>query len=166
MRTPSPLLLSPLPPHSHHFPLTPHSTPTMSSSNDFNTPEKKRCPSPPAAPAKKRSKKTQTSPTENALLLISIKENGDIASYSSNHAVLAGISGHLGNIDLFLSDELLEDVLDVVGGSGYSSVNSDMYLPEEIAALKKSALIKLFSREIHGGGEAQTGEVFRGTILV
>lgn len=142
-------------------------TPTMSSSNDLTTPDKKRSPSYPAAPTKKmRSKNTQMAPTENPLLLISTNESGDIATYCSNHDVLSGISGHFGNIELFMSDELFESVLGVVGGNGYSSVNRDLYDAEQIAEFKKRALIKLFSLKIYGGGEAPTGEVFRGTVVV
>ncbi|CAM9983053.1 unnamed protein product [Ectocarpus sp. 4 AP-2014] len=136
----------------------------MRSNNDFITPEKRSIFT-PGAPTKKRMKNTQETPTENALLLISTKDDGDIATYCSNHSVLSGISGHFGSIELFLSDELFESVLGVVGGSGYSSVNRSLYVPEEIAERKKSALLKLFSLEIHGGGEAPTGEVFRGTIV-
>ncbi|CAN0058953.1 unnamed protein product [Ectocarpus sp. 12 AP-2014] len=137
----------------------------MSFNNDFFTPTKRRGISSPGAPTKKRTKNTQETPTENALMLISTKDDGDIATYCSNHSVLSGISGHFGSIELFLSDELFESVLGVVGASGYSPVNRNLYVPEEIAAFKKRALLKLFSLEIHGGGEAQTGEVFRGTII-
>lgn len=134
----------------------------MSSNNDFTTPEKKRNPSPPARVARKRLKQAQEAPTEDALLLI-----GDTGTYRSNHSVLSGITGHFGSMELFfLSDELFESVLGVVGGSGYSSVNRDLYFPEEIEELKKSALLKLFTQEIHGGGEAQDGQTFRGTIVM
>lgn len=137
----------------------------MGSNNDFVTPEKGTF-LPPGAPTKKRAKTAQGTPPENALLLISTNDDGDIATYYSNHSVLSGISGHFGSIDLFLSDELFESVLGVVGGGGYSSVNRNLFVPEEIAERKKSALLKLFSLEVHGGGEAPTGEVFRGTIVV
>jgi hypothetical protein len=136
----------------------------MSSNDDYTTPEKKRKASPPAAPDKKRLKKTPT-PTEDYLLLVYISDDGQLVSYSSNHAVLSGVSGHHGNIE-FLSDELFENVADVVGGNGYSSVSRDMYFPDEIMDFKKKALIKLFSEETFGGGGAQGGEVFRGTIVM
>ncbi|CAM9693154.1 unnamed protein product [Ectocarpus fasciculatus] len=138
----------------------------MSSSNDFTTPEKGSV-FPPGAPTKKRATNTRGTQTgRKALLLISTNDNGDIATYCSNHSVLSGISGHFGSIDSFLSDELFESVLGVVGGGGYSSVNRNLFVPEEIAERKKSALLKLFSLEVHGGGEAPMGEVFRGTIVV
>ncbi|CAM9865945.1 unnamed protein product [Ectocarpus sp. 12 AP-2014] len=142
----------------------------MSSDTVFTTPERKKrssFPSPPAAPTKKRVKMAQqAAPAENALLLITIKGDGDIATYCSNHAVLAGIGGHFGSAESFLSDELFESVLGVVGGSGYSSVNRDLYDEEEIAELKESALLKLFSKGVHGGGEADPGDVFRGTVVM
>ncbi|CAM9235956.1 unnamed protein product [Ectocarpus sp. 8 AP-2014] len=138
----------------------------MSSNNDFITPEKRRSTSTPAAPLRKRAKTTEKEPTENALLLISTKDDGDIVTYCSNHSVLSGISGHFGSIELFLSDEIFESVLGVVGGSGDWSANRDLYDPEEVVELKKSALLKLFSLETHGGGEAPTGGVFRGTIVM
>ena len=137
----------------------------MSSNNDFTTPEKKRDCAPPAAPVKKRLKETPV-PTEDSLLLIAIDDMGRIVTYSSSHTLLSGISGYHSNIEKFFSDELFERVLDVVGGSGYSSVNRDMYLAEEIMEFKKTALVKLFSQEIHGGAEASAGDMFRGTIVV
>lgn len=136
----------------------------MSSNDDYTTPTKTRKPSPPAAPARKRLKKT-LAPTEDALLLVYINDDGQLVNYSSNHTVLSGIKGHHDNIE-FLSDELFEGVLGVVGGNGYSSVSRDMYFEDEIEELKKKALIKLFGQEVHGGGEAQAGEVFRGTMVI
>ena len=140
---------------------------TMSSNADFTTPEKKRRPSsqsPPAAPARKRLKDTFAS-TEDSLLLLTINDVGQIVTYSSNHIVLSEIKGHHNDVE-FLSDELFESVLGIVGGDGYSSVNRDLYVEEEILELKQKALLKLFTQEIYGGGEASEGEMFRGTIVI
>jgi len=140
----------------------------MSSNRDFTTPEKKRKPSspaPPAAPLKKRIKKSPTTLYGDSLLLVYINEESEIVTYTSNHTVLSGIEGHHANIE-FLSEELFESVLGVVGGNGYSSVDRELYFEDEILELKKKALIKLFSQEVYGGGKAQAGDIFRGTIVV
>ena len=99
-------------------------------------------------------------------MLITHKNDGDIAAYSSNHPVLSGISGHFTDIDLFLSDEVFESVIGIVGANGFSLVNRHMYLEEEVAEIKKRTLIKLFSQTAFGGGDAESGEMFRGTIVV
>lgn len=141
----------------------------MSTTTDnFSTPEKKRKPSsPPVAPLKKRQKACQDpEPVENALLLISVAEDGDVVAYSSNHPVLTGVRGHWGDISLFYTDVLFESVLDIVGGKGYSAANRGLCFAEEIRKMMKESLIKLFSQEIYGGGHAEDGEVFRGTIVL
>lgn len=144
----------------------------MSSTTDnFSTPEKKRGPSsPPVAPLKKRQKENQKpeepEPVENALLLISVAEDGDVVTYSSNHPVLAEVSGHWSDISLFYTDELFKSVLSIVGGNGYSSANRGMCFADEIREMMKESLIKLFSQEIYGGGHAADGQVFRGTIIL
>lgn len=119
----------------------------------------------PPAPLRKRMKKS-TEPVQDALLLIATDDAGEVATYSSNSTILRAISGHCGDIEMFFTDELFESVLSVVGGGGYSSVNRGMYLVEEVVAMKKAALLKLFSREMYGGGPAQEGEMFRGTIVL
>lgn len=139
--------------------------------DNFSTPEKKRSPSsPPVAHLRKRQKENQDpeepEAVEDALLLISAAEDGDVVAYSSNHPVLAGVSGHWSDISLFYTDELFESVLDVVGGNGYSATNRELCFAEEIRKLMKESLIKLFSQEIYGGGYAADGQVFRGTIIV
>lgn len=142
----------------------------MRPSHDCTTPEKKRpfAPkSPPDAPLKKRNA-TTNAPTTDPLLLIFKDGHGGIALYCSNHVVLSEIRGHYGEdqTDEFLSDELFEGVLAVVGGGGYSSVNRELLFADEIFALKKASLLKLFSQEIYGGDTAEMGQVFRGTIVV
>ena len=135
----------------------------MSTSRDFTTPEKTKKTSTPSAPVKKRQKTYKS--TEKALLLISTKDNGDIVTCSSNHTVLAGIKGHHNDLE-FLSDELFESVLGIVGAGGYSSISRDLYFEDEILERKQKALLKLFTEEIYGGGEASEGEMFRGTIVI
>lgn len=103
---------------------------------------------------------------ENPLLLISKSDDGEIVTYCSNHPLLAGVSGHQCDILEFYSDELFAKVLSVVGGNGYSPVNRGLCFVEEIDRRMRASLIKLFSQEIFGGGEAETGQVFRGTIVL
>lgn len=136
----------------------------MSATDNFTTPEKKRKPSTtPPAPQKKRQKDNQ----ENALLLISVAENGGgVVTYCSNHPVLGEISGHFGDVLQFYTDELFESVLGVVGENGYSAADRQLCLAEEIRAMMKESLIKLFSQEIHGGGVPEEGQLFRGTIVL
>lgn len=103
---------------------------------------------------------------KNPLLLISMSEDGGMVTYCSNHPLLAGVSGHHCDILEFYSDELFAQVLSVVGGKGYSPVTRGMCFEEEINKRMRASLVKLFSQEIFGGGEAKTGQVFRGTIVL
>lgn len=144
----------------------------MSATDNFTTPDKKRKPSsPPSAPLKKRQKENQPEPgrvpmKEDALLLISVAENGEVVTYCSNHPVLGEISGHFGDLLQFYTDELFESVLGVVGGNGYSATNRQLCFAEEIRKMMKESLMKLFSQEIYGGGVPEEGQLFRGTIVL
>lgn len=124
--------------------------------------------SPPAAPERKKPRKS-VAPTVNALLLIATDENGGVVTYSSNHPLLSEVMGFYGegDISLFFTDELYESVLNVVGGNdGSSAADRLLMVVEEIMELKKASLRRLFSEEVYGGGAAVAGQVFRGTIVL
>lgn len=154
----------------------------MSHEQGFTTPETKRKQSfsPPPAPLKKGFVETEVEDdieddivdeiedeTENAVLLVfKTEKEGEIATYCSNHPVLSGVSGYHGDFLSVCAGDLFESVLRVVGDDGYSSVDREMCLKEEIRGLMKASLITLFSEEIHGGGKPDDGQVFRGTICL
>lgn len=137
------------------------------STSAFTTPDKKRSTkaSPPAAPLKKR---LRTKAKKLAPLLLISSKDGEIRPYSSNHSLFAEVGGHYDDedIELFYTDEMYERVVRIIGNDG-STDDRELPLSEgEVVAMKKATLVTFFSEEIFGGGAAEPGEVFRGTIVV
>lgn len=135
-------------------------------SSAFTTPIKtnpKRA-SAPGAPLKELRKKAKT---VSPLLLISSAQ-GETRLYSSNHPLFAEVRGHYDDeeIDLFFTDEMHESVLRIMSNEGLENDIQLSFSEENVSAMKRATLVTFFSEEIFGGGPAQPGAVFRGTIVV